>query len=563
MDEFWEGGLGAVAVSHVCRYWRQVALADPVFWSFDIFELNHPGAIAAKLERSRNAPLYIRVNSTSIPISMAKPHVGRFRALRLCGLTTERSCLSRPTGGSLPLLETLELGPAPDHDGIKFLGSSTFHDVDDHWVDDAYWARNPAFPVLRHLRLSHRVLGWDSPLYSSRLTHLEVEYLLYNCQAFSGHTRSHMFSTLGKMSSLQTLILVYIIPKDNGCSPEAIPTIPLPSLQKLVVFDLPSRCTSLLERLSVPSFAHILLNCDTFRKPNEDYHTTIPYIARQASGCGPLLSLEIEVFYRKLEHTDVYKKRVIDVKGWDVNFDGDVWGMRLTDRLPCIGFSFTAAENEAAFRSAQTFAVIRDALGPHLTSLAVLAITVHSEDGEPRLTENGLYSILEFMPNLQSLFLEDEAVYPVLRLLAMNNLSPAAEAMIGCGISSPIWTQQYKIPSQSDEPSSVVLHRLQRLTLYKASLLEITYPERWLLHDMLTRTLAARRALQSDGQTFNLSLESTVIDRVAVMKVVDVVPRVEWHGPRYWILHDSSSDERDAEDEEVVNEWKKKKTNEI
>lgn len=68
-----------MVISHVCRYWRTVSLAFPSTWS--IFDTSCPSFARVCLERSKNAPLDIRIRSgcSEELLSMLVPHVVRFR----------------------------------------------------------------------------------------------------------------------------------------------------------------------------------------------------------------------------------------------------------------------------------------------------------------------------------------------------------------------------------------------------------------------------------------------------------------------------------------------------
>ncbi|KAH7905223.1 hypothetical protein BJ138DRAFT_1231378, partial [Hygrophoropsis aurantiaca] len=55
-------GRGLIICSHVCRYWRAVALENPALWSASIDIIHDsPSWTEAKLSRSRNSPLNIKL----------------------------------------------------------------------------------------------------------------------------------------------------------------------------------------------------------------------------------------------------------------------------------------------------------------------------------------------------------------------------------------------------------------------------------------------------------------------------------------------------------------------
>lgn len=70
-----------IRATHVCRYWRDVALHSPALWTH--IALKHPSAIEAFLQRSKALPLQIYITTAPV-LSESRsndPHVHAIRAL--------------------------------------------------------------------------------------------------------------------------------------------------------------------------------------------------------------------------------------------------------------------------------------------------------------------------------------------------------------------------------------------------------------------------------------------------------------------------------------------------
>lgn len=589
--------LGIILVSHVCRYWREVALGDACLWGYDVcFPLGR--AVAKKLVRSGDTPIFVRWKHFLDSSEDGDPrpssrvykhfqkvlhHAKRFRALRISDPVQEKRFWTTLCTSS-PWLETLEIGTDSTYRLDSALGfhipnqlmevyslRSSFGDRNGLWSE---------FPALRNLRLTHRALRWSSPLFASSLLSLHVEIdRKYHQQPQPKFTRHGIVVALSKMPNLQSLVLIFAIPPIAGPrSKNHDFKAHLPSLRSMVIVDRPAPPTQLLDKIVIPSSAHLLISCETVppipaildSNNVEDCCTLIPFIARQLSSgvetiSGPLRSLEIQLTFRDQETSYTrLEEQFIEIKGWNCDFHGSPSSMKKHSVEPSIALSLLTRVGDELHSCHRIFGAICDALGRYLDEVTLLAISIMFR-GQKVWTRGGefeVFRILDHTPNVRSLHLESSAILPVLRLLARNDKSLPAKDSIHPRIQGPIWAQDTpKAGSRSfveGNPSgSLVLPHLSRLVLEDGSLDIVVEPEKWRVDDMLLRTLAARRALQRSGDPFHLSLPCTQASDLAVKKLVEVVPEFEWEEPaseNEWEEGEEQDSDKEESDEEVVRE---------
>lgn len=111
-----------VVLSHVCRYWRETALATPTFWNNIVISGHQPNweKHAAWIARSMDAPLHIAiVQSVFFPASLKKlrrvmqlilPHIDRWISFRFRCPTYKvyRVFMDALRGRRFPILESFE-----------------------------------------------------------------------------------------------------------------------------------------------------------------------------------------------------------------------------------------------------------------------------------------------------------------------------------------------------------------------------------------------------------------------------------------------------------------------
>ncbi|KAI0953975.1 hypothetical protein AcW1_006717 [Taiwanofungus camphoratus] len=148
------GSTGCIPLSHVCRYWRDVALASPQLWSFLYLSTRSNLAMLREfLVRSKNAPLCVRLSG---PQSVWDPiedivrmayaisvHTGRMLEFHAVGfLPDHMKAILLPFTYPAPQLRTLRL-----HAGAPMTHSAIF----DNWM-----------PLLRDVSVMEIAIPWSS-----------------------------------------------------------------------------------------------------------------------------------------------------------------------------------------------------------------------------------------------------------------------------------------------------------------------------------------------------------------------------------------------------------------
>lgn len=479
-------------------------------------------------------------------------HAQRFRSLRIDDFELEKRYW-KTIGTSSPCLESLEIGRDSEY-SLNSLWDfyipsrwATVHSLRSTFVGATQL--QPSFSALRTLRLTHRALRWSSPLFASNLVNLHVEIdRKFHREQHPKFTFAGLFRALSKMPHLQSLVLIYALPLLAGTRSQRDSKAHLSSLQSLVIIDRPVLASAFLSKVIIHPSTRLLVNCETTAPltefmTSEDCCAIIPFISRQvASGAGstagPIRSPEIEVAWHDLEYTySRQKEQFIHVKGYRTDFDDCVSSMLNHSVEPSIALSFLTWLDEEPSAPHRIFGEIYRSLARHLDQVTLLALSINFKgrkigDFEERFE---LLRVLEYTPNVRSLYLHSDAILPVIGILARNNFGLPKKRYPKHAIVRPIWTQAASVITRRallhGRGPSLFLPHLNRLVLAGGNLDEVLLPERWRLDDVLLRTLAARRALLPPGETFHLSLALTAASQLAVKKLLEVVPEVEWVEP--------------------------------
>ncbi|KZV95466.1 hypothetical protein EXIGLDRAFT_735192 [Exidia glandulosa HHB12029] len=256
----------AVAVSHVSRYWRAIALQTPQLWSTLTTDLG-PIAATVFLERSQDAPLDIHIELsiaaddayTRIRMFMqyTLPHVSRWRSFVVdvpiaAWMNVVLECCVEGLAGRTLELDLLSLR------------------VNSNEGDYGYGAREaPPVPVVplpfapRSLVLD-AVPTWHPALFSSHLVTLDVRNHTPPAPALGSSGKpSYQFvqSTMTDMASFLTLLhgapnlqSLHVASSTPTPSRAPHPSFTLPYLDTLVVriVDAPT-LASLLEHVTLPA----------------------------------------------------------------------------------------------------------------------------------------------------------------------------------------------------------------------------------------------------------------------------------------------------------------------
>jgi hypothetical protein len=311
-----------VLVSHVCHYWRRVAIETPCLWNQVDFAEGKPYEKSqAYLERSKGYPLCVTIDCTEddpdssmssvsgdfacgcsdLPamLALAMPHIGRWAefVLRAMDYTDIHTTLTALTmAPSAPLLESLELYHHED-EGEQGIEKFTPADLKTPFV-----LFNNNLPKLKHVVLWGVHIDWNNTRFLKNLTHLELAYHSQDVRP----TFEDFFNILGASPSLEVLELCSTGPAGNPSGWSTILPPPLqdhhnslicPSrttnveefltlqrLQRLTLgFQPPDYVMAILDRLSLPSLQELSFDFEDY-----DYSTFVEYITSPAkNGANP------------------------------------------------------------------------------------------------------------------------------------------------------------------------------------------------------------------------------------------------------------------------------------
>jgi hypothetical protein len=316
-----EQNLGWIRATHVCQFWRRVALDDSSLWATISSISPNTEFISEMLARARNAPLNIDIHfdggSGEEVLRMLPPHLSHTRELRLHGPSILYS------GGVLgiynreaPALEHFEL-KAPVKSAITFrdLGGTTLF--------------KGQAPRLRTLSLSQVLIPW-SLIPRGQLTQLKI--VLFK-EVLTAEIPSHgylnqLIDLLVSCPGLEILALGRCLPFQLDQFPHS-QTIHLPCLSRLFLIGSTSRITNLM-KLKLPSSTRLHLRCTSENISTYNGRFLLPVVSAQLQSPAPIefknLSITLGCMCHPLEvtaSTSVPMSRIRQSHGLGDDIDGD------------------------------------------------------------------------------------------------------------------------------------------------------------------------------------------------------------------------------------------------
>ncbi|OCH89389.1 hypothetical protein OBBRIDRAFT_794342 [Obba rivulosa] len=241
-----------IIVTHVCRHWRNTALASPILWSSARVSGHLPGDVPFVrlcLQRAQNTPVdvLIEVKGTAAVISgimvLVREHAGHIRRLKLQVEPVTEQLFQLDF--SLPALEALELYATRDEGDIRVYPMQHFTPTPSH------------FPCLRQLALENVYVPWEwDPSILTPLTSLQL--LNYWYGPGDGPSKSQLLGMLSTLSNLKTLTLVdsgWLLEGEDDVlvvPSQPSPIIHLPALRHLTLSHLPVYVMALITHLAAP-----------------------------------------------------------------------------------------------------------------------------------------------------------------------------------------------------------------------------------------------------------------------------------------------------------------------
>ena len=237
-----------IAITHVCRYWRSIALGYSDLWKR--LRFSNPDVTKEMIRRSKGSDLEVIIHSSlrSIAMSTFLPMVlhelHRVSLLHLVCPELLENLLDN-FASAAPKLEYLHLS-AP-------FGQNPFH------IPDTIFSRET--PALCSLKLHRCIFTSPSPSSDtvsspdSRIGHIPS-------------TISQIVSFLRGIPMLHTLVLDGVLPLVG--SDDAYPNLVLPKLSRLELCSSIASCTNFLEHIIFPVTTDITIRCPNSSQ-DDDY----------------------------------------------------------------------------------------------------------------------------------------------------------------------------------------------------------------------------------------------------------------------------------------------------
>lgn len=286
-------------VAHVCHRWREIALNQPLFWSYvDFTNLSLAGAIEV-LSRARNTPLYLEAkiprkywNDTTSGVAklatlqeVIQQHASQIRYLYISATQTQLYKTLQALISPAPVLEYLSLSFE------VYIVSSPFPTA----------LFDGTMPRLSHLKLRGCDISWESPLLK-RLTYLDIRSPSYDARP----GLATWLDSLEAMPQLETLIVHSASPvaPSNASPPLDVKrSITLPCLTRLDILATPRDCALALGHLDLPTLTR--LSVTTKVHSSSQLHRILPYVALHAHGPKGAQPLQSMLLYTRDFQMDI------------------------------------------------------------------------------------------------------------------------------------------------------------------------------------------------------------------------------------------------------------------
>jgi F-box-like len=250
-----------IAITHVCRYWRSVALGYSDLWKRLYFF--NPDVTKEMIHRSKGANLEVKIDAglkiyrsieTSSVIPMVLLELHRISVLHLI-------CPE--------LLEYLVDGFVYAAPKLEYLCLSTPDYMYACHIPDTIFREAPA---LRSLKLHNCIIISPSPSSGSVSSPSPSSSSVSSSDSCMGHppsTISQIVSFLHGTPMLHTLIFDWVLPYADTY--EKFPNIVLPNLSRLELTSDIASCTNFLEHIIFPVTTDTRVTCDLDPQEYNDY----------------------------------------------------------------------------------------------------------------------------------------------------------------------------------------------------------------------------------------------------------------------------------------------------
>ena len=272
--------LGWIKVSHVCSYWREVALEYPQLWTRIQLDLGKAWVLEMST-RAKQASLIFESYYFERSVRLISPHWPRAGVVILSGLVTPVRDL-QPIDIPAPMMEHFELSVGNRYDLIMKLSDDLF---------------SKHAPLLRTASFDGLAIPWSSPVF-----HNLISLKVHGVVRSKIPSYDNFFDALSNMPYLETLSISETLPPLHASSsgrPQK--TVALSHLSSLSLSGTWSRCMAFLEIVEFPPLATMTLccNCDEglFRR------SLLPVLERQSGKMGlapPLRTIQMNRYNASL-----------------------------------------------------------------------------------------------------------------------------------------------------------------------------------------------------------------------------------------------------------------------
>ncbi|KAI0312008.1 hypothetical protein OF83DRAFT_698550 [Amylostereum chailletii] len=240
-------------VTHVCRYWRHVAIGHPRLWTRIA---TYPEAwTLIFVERSANMPINVTLNLTkqrNAPKALAiiLDHCRRTRSLHIEGAHDDISSALSLMKYPAPILEDLYIFRRWGDDPEIVLPSTLFG--------------GEAPSHLRRLQLTNLTIDEESPLISHHL-----ERLVYSPVSTAPNIIRYILHTATNLRSIE--LYDRTLPHTSGDIDTSLDSVNLPRLQSVLLYSNAYLAGRILSNLTVPVLEFMVLDvCVSPRFPEAD-----------------------------------------------------------------------------------------------------------------------------------------------------------------------------------------------------------------------------------------------------------------------------------------------------
>ncbi|KAF8486844.1 hypothetical protein DFH94DRAFT_841313 [Russula ochroleuca] len=329
--------LGWIRATHVCQFWRQVALDDSSLWTTISGISANTELISKMLARARNAPLNIDIHldgaSGREVLRMFPPHFSHICALCLHGPSILYS------GGVRGIYSLLSReAPALEHFELRVPVNSPIT----LWNPGVTTLFKGQAPRLRTFSLSQVLMPW-SHIPCCQLTQLKIVLFkeISTTDVSSCGDLNQLINLLVSCPGLEILVLEHCLPPQFTQIPHD-QTIHLPRLSRLCLVGPSFRITNLMKMLKLPSSTRLHLHCSSDNTSAHNDHLLLPVVLAQLQGPAPVefkyLNVTLGCMCQPLAvtaSTSVPASRIRQFQGFGDDMDDDDNEFVLSfDRLP-------------------------------------------------------------------------------------------------------------------------------------------------------------------------------------------------------------------------------------